>query len=326
MRAAFAMRAGLAERLFSEGSLAALASIVEIDPSVAGTTIDDLADVEVLITGWGTPAIGGAELDRMPNLRAIVHAAGTVKGLLSTDVWERGITVTSAAMTNAIPVAEYTLAMIILAGKDVFALSRLQAASGDAIDLALDHPAIGNHGRVVGVVGASRIGRHLLGLLSAFDFEVLVYDPYLSDEKAAGLGARRVDLDELLVASDIVTLHAPAVESTRHMINERTLGLMKRGAHLINTARGSLIDEAALVDALRAGRISAVLDVTEQEPLSMESPLRTLANVTLTPHLAGAFGNELERLGELVIEQVAAITEGREPQGVVTLAMLDTMA
>jgi len=170
---------------------------------------------------------------------------------------------------------------------------------------------LGNYRKVVGIVGASHVGRRVLELLRPFDFEVLVADPYLSTADAAALGARLVELDALIAASDLVSLHAPALPETHELIDRRRLALMRDGAVLINTARGCLVDGAALEAELVSGRIDAVIDTTEPEVLPADSPLYELPNVCLTPHIAGAMGTETLRLATLAIDEIERYTQGQ---------------
>ena len=170
---------------------------------------------------------------------------------------------------------------------------------------------IGNYRRTVGIVGASRIGRRVIELLRHFDYRILLYDPLVGPEGAAALGAEKADLDPLMARSDIVSLHAPSLPETRHMIDARRLSLMKEGATLINTARGALVDEAALIDRLKTGAIHAVIDVTDPEVPEASSPLYDLPNVFLTPHIAGAIGLERTRLGEMAVDEIARFVAGR---------------
>ncbi|MGO2746484.1 hydroxyacid dehydrogenase [Microbacterium sp.] len=331
MNTLFALDPALVHKLFRPASLARLESLVDIDPDEVITDFREvpaaaLSDVEFLITGWGSPTIGPAELDRMPALRAILHAAGTVKGHVDADAWHRGIIVTTAASANARPVAEYTLAMILLAGKRAFELSREFAVSRHPLPIATGYPAIGNAGRTVGIVGASRIGRRVLDLLRPFDFDLLLTDPTISAAEARDLGATLVGLDELLERSSIVSLHAPMTPATEHMLDAAALARIPDGACLINTARGRLIDHDALRAELRTGRISAILDVTDPEPLDEDDVLYTLPNVTLTPHIAGAAGNELALLGDMVTEQLAQILAGTSPVDAISFEQLATMA
>ncbi|MFG2438719.1 hydroxyacid dehydrogenase [Streptomyces sp. NPDC048508] len=315
--AMFAMTAENVPRVFPPDLLVRLCGLVEIDPAlVAGDFTDPrvrerLATTEVLITGWGAPVLDAGALEAAPRLRAVLHAAGSVKGFTTQAVWDRGIAVSSAAAANALPVAEYTLAMILLAGKNVFAY-RDRLRDERAFPYGEILPGVGNFGRRVGVVGASRVGRRLIELLRPFDLEVSLTDPYVTEAGAAALGVPLLPLDALLAGSDVVTVHAPQTPETRHLVGRRELALMPDGSVLVNTARGSLVDHDALVGELRSGRIGAVLDVTDPEPLPADSPLLDLPNAFVTPHLAGSQGNEVARLGATVLGELERLLAGRE--------------
>ncbi|WP_374214989.1 hydroxyacid dehydrogenase [Streptomyces longispororuber] len=287
-----------------------------------------LAEAEVLLTGWGCPPLDTAVLDRAPRLRAVIHAAGTVKTFLSRAAYERGITVSSAAAANAVPVAEFTLAAIILGAKRAFPLAHLfRTRRTHRTDADLDRQHwLGTRGLTVGVVGASRTGRRVIQLLRSIDAEVLLYDPYVGDAEAELLGVVRTDLDTLVATSDVVTLHAPDTAETRHQLDARRLGLMRPGALLVNTARGPLVDTAALTEHLVSGRLDAVLDVTDPEPLPAGHPLWDLPNVFITPHMAGAQGNEVGRLGALAVDELARYARGVPLNHPVLLADLERIA
>lgn len=314
-RAVFAMNPVHLPLLFPEPLLARLRRTAEIDPALvvedlaAPAAKDALAGADVLITGWGCPQLDADALAAAPKLRAVLHAAGSVRALIGGALWERGVSVSSAVTGNAVPVAEYTLAMILLAGKDTFG-QRERYRRTHTFPTPLETAPIGNLGRRVGVIGASRVGRRLLELLRPFDFEVLLYDPYVSPADAADLGAELLSLDELLRRSDIVSLHAPDIPETRNMLDRDRLALIRDGGTLINTSRGALVEHGALTEELVAGRLQAVLDVTEPEPLPAGSPLYSLPNVILTPHIAGSLGNELERLGEVVVDETERLARG----------------
>ena len=271
-----------------------------------------LAEAEILITGWGAPYVGPEIPAAAPRLRLIVHAAGTVKGIIDEAIFEAGITVSHSADANAVPVAEFTLAAILFAGKRAFRFRDLYVADRNRDrTYPLQREAIGNYGRTLGIVGASRIGRRVIELLKPFDYRLLLFDPMVDAAEAAGLGAEKVELDELMRRADIISLHAPSLPSTHHMIDARRLSLMKDGATLINTARGILIDEAALLSELKTGRIDAVIDVTDPEIPEAGSVFYDLPNVFLTPHIAGAIGLERARLGEMAADEIERFTTGR---------------
>ncbi len=269
-----------------------------------------LAKAEILLTGWGCPRIDAEVLSRAPALRAVVHAAGTVKGHVGEECWERGIAVTSAAAANALPVAEFTLAAILFANKRVFRLQQRYREERAFRVWAEEEPGLGNYRKTVGIVGASMIGRRMIELLRPFDLTVLVYDPFLADEEGASLSVEKVDLDDLLRRADVVSLHAPALPETRHMIDARRLALIRDGVTLINTARGSLVDMAALEAELLSGRIEAIIDTTDPEVLPADSPLYTLPNVFLTPHIAGSLGAETWRMTDLALDEIERYVRG----------------
>jgi phosphoglycerate dehydrogenase-like enzyme len=325
------MRRDLPDKLFSRADRARLESLCDLAPvpltdfsGAEATRV--LGDTDVLITGWESPVIDESVLDRAPSLRTILHAAGSVKAHVGRVCWERGLTVTTAADANALPVAEYTLASILLAGKGVPAIRHRYATERRAMDLAAEYPDIGNAGRSVGIIGASRIGRRVMGLLRPHDVTVFVYDPYLDPAVATALGAHAVALDDLLVRSSVVSIHAPATAQTHRMLDRRRIGLLANGSTLINTARSALVDFQALTDELVSGRINAFLDVTEPEVLPAESPLYELPNVVLTPHLAGALGNELTRLGGSAVDELQRLAQGRPLRCVVSPTDLDHIA
>ena len=148
------------------------------------------------------------------------------------------------------------------------------------------------------------VGRAVLRLLRSYNFTVLLSDPMIDVEEAASLGAVKVSLPELMERSDVVSLHAPNLPSLRGMINAEMLALMPDGATFINTARGALVDEAALLAELQRGRLYAVLDVTDPEPPVPGSPFYTLPNVIYTPHIAGCLGKECEGMADFAIAEL----------------------
>jgi phosphoglycerate dehydrogenase-like enzyme len=269
-----------------------------------------LARAEVLLSGWGCPALDAGALARAPRLAFVAHAAGTVKSHVTLDCFDRGVRVSSAAAANALPVAEYALAAILLAGKRAFRLQRRYAELRAARLWPREIPIPGNYRRSVGIVGASRIGRRLVELLRPFDFAVLVSDPFLGVDEAVALGVEKLELDALLARADVVSLHAPLLPRTRGMLDARRLALLRDGAVLINTARGALVDGGALERELASGRIDAVIDTTDPEVLPSRSPLYELPNVFLTPHIAGALGRETWRLVELALDELERFARG----------------
>jgi phosphoglycerate dehydrogenase-like enzyme len=315
MKAAFAMSPEMVPFVFGDDEIRRLRGIVELDPERVLTSAEqleggELADVELLITGWGAPFLGASQLNRLPALRGVVHWGGGI-GFLDESAITRGITVSSARAANGIPVAEFTVAMITLAAKDAFWASRRYCVEQRFVDREAELPHTGQYGLTVGLVGASTIGRLVIEQLGHRDVELLVYDPHLTSSDAAHLGVEPVrDLEELARRSRVLSLHAPVVPQTVEMISRRVLAALPDGSTLINTARGVLVDQDALVDELAAGRLRAILDVTEPEVLPAGHALYTLPNVFLTPHLAGSTGSELRRLGHAALAEVERFVSG----------------
>lgn len=326
-----AMMEGLAGHAFTPEHLERLRAVGDLldDAPVEDLTTDRarrlLQRAEVLVGHWGCPTLTSEVLDDAPGLRLFAYAAGTVKWQVTDAVWDRGIVVTSAAAANAVPVAEYTVAMVLLAGKGVLLQRELQR--DPAARVPLDHTRVGNVGKRVGLVGASHVGRLVIERLAPYDLDLAVYDPYLTPEQADALGVELVaDLDELCAGVDILSLHAPDIEATKGMIGARQLALLPDGATFLNTARPALVDTRALEAELRSGRIAAILDVTDPEPLPVDHELLRLPNVFVTPHVAGAAGTELTRLADLAVEEVERHVAGLPPRYPVTAADLDRIA
>ena len=272
---------------------------------------DQCQHLELMITSWGCPRITAELAEQFPRLKLIAHMGGSVKGFVDEDVWRRGIKVTNAVEANAQPVAEFTIAAILMANKRTLALNRLYTQHrANKAPWTDEVPNAGNYKKAVGIIGASHVGRKVLELLKPYDYRVLLYDPFVSPLQARDMKANKVGLSELLSQSDVVSLHAPLLDDTKDMLGERELALLKDGATLINTARGSLIDEDALTNELTTGRLYAWLDTTEPEVLPPDSPLFELPNVFLTPHIAGSIGSEVQRLADQVISEIERFARG----------------
>lgn len=249
-----------------------------------------------------------AFLGAAPNLQAVFYAAGSVRYFVTDALWDRGIRVTSAARANAIPVAEYTLAAILFSLKSAWMLARRMKAQ----QRAPARPRVaGAFGSVVGIVGLGLIGRLVRERLRPFDLRVLASDPLTSGEQAATLGVELASLEELFRSADVVSLHAPLLPETIGMVRGRHLESMKAGATFINTARGALVAEDEMIDALsQRPDLQAILDVTDPEPPAAGSRLYTLPNVVLTPHIAGALDGECRRLGRMMVEELDRYLKG----------------
>jgi len=237
-------------------------------------------------------------------LRIIGRAGVGVDNIDVTAATERGIAVLNAPSGNTISAAELTLALLLAVARRVPAADRSMKA-GEWERKGFSGTEL--NGKTLGLVGAGRIGGEVAKRARAFGMGVIAYDPFLTEDRARELELERVSLDGLLERSDFVTLHVPLTESTRGLIAAPQLARMKAGAIVVNASRGGVVDEEALVDALRAGRLrGAGLDVFSQEPLPADHALRTLDNAVLTPHL-GASTAEAQEL--VALEIAAAIRD-----------------
>ncbi|MHB9131093.1 MAG: hydroxyacid dehydrogenase [Armatimonadota bacterium] len=290
------------------------------DAAVAEVT-DRLREVDYLVATWGMPVLDDTFLTNMPSLKGICYAAGSVKSFVTPALWERGIVVSSAAPMNAIPVAEYTVAVIILSNKRFWQMMRQPNSQA-----VLSQGVPGNYRRTVGLIGASMVGREVIRLLHSYDLRILLADPFVDAEEAARLGVTLVELRELMAQSDVVSLHAPNLPELRHTINADLLALMRDGATFVNTARGALVDEDALMAELLSGRIQAVLDVTDPEPPLPGSPFYSLPNVIYTPHIAGSMQQECHRMADFALDELARLLQGLPLQNAIHPAALAHLA
>lgn len=280
-----------------------------------------LRDCEVGVGSWRTAHPGDPNLlPGCPKLRLWEHAAGTVKHMFGAQTRERGLTIASCKTAIADTVAEMTLAEVILGLRQVFpnAEANRRGPTGKPPGLKT------LFGATVGIVGASEVGRRVLRLLPPFSCNALLYDPYVTPEQAAAMGAELVsDLAELCARSDVVSLHTPDIPATRHIMGAREFQAMPDDAIFINTARGNCVDEAALIAELEKGRLFAFLDVSAPEPSPPDSPFRRLPNVVYTSHIAGG---PSFNVGRQAVDDVLAYVSGGSPRCIVTEDTLDRTA
>lgn len=327
----FGMLEGMVEHLFNADQRARLAAVGEIVDPLPFASFDDdraanaLAQAEILVGHWGCPTLTPEVMALAPELALFAYGAGTVKWQVTEAVWDRGVVVTSAAAANAVPVADYAVGAILLANKGVFLVREMVRTPG--VKLPLNLSKVGNCGARVGIVGASFVGRLVIERLRGSDLVISVFDPFLTTAEAVAMGVTKVDdLDELCASVDLLSIHAPDIPATRSMIGAAQLALLHDGVTVLNTARPALIDQDALLAELTAGRLAAVLDVTEPDPLPAGHPLLGLANAFITPHVAGAMGNELVRLSELAVQEVERFVAGEPPRYPVYAQDLDRIA
>jgi D-3-phosphoglycerate dehydrogenase / 2-oxoglutarate reductase len=267
----------------------------------------------VVATLAGVETYDEAVLAAAPALKVIARVGVGHDAIDLAAATRHGVAVAMAYGTNHDAVADHAVALMLAAAHRIVEYDRRARAGAWGTMV---------HGRLyettAGIVGFGRTGRAVAKRCLGFNMDVLVADPVADADTVARLGYRLVELDELLREADFVSIHAPLTPETRHMIDARRLGLMKPTAFLINTARGGLVDEAALVEALVERRIAgAGLDVFEVEPLP-DTPLRTLEQVVLTPHVAGMSAASLRAMADRCVESILAVLGGSDPgQGLV---------
>ncbi|MHC4251028.1 MAG: hydroxyacid dehydrogenase [Planctomycetota bacterium] len=316
----------LRRELFSDGDWARLGELgdvvaTESEKSIsADEAVTILRDCEVAVGSWGTPRPDAEVMPACPGLRMWEHVAGSVRRFFGDHLEGRDLTIGSCAPAIAECVAEMCVGELITGLKRVFENSAANRAG------RVRRPANSKTlaSSTVGVVAASWVGRLLMRMLGPFGPRVLLYDPFVTPERARELGAELVtDLAELCCRSDAVTLHTPALPATEKIIGAAEFAAMKDDCVFVNTSRGACVDESALVEELAKGRLFAFLDVTDPEPAADDSPLRTLPNVVITSHMAG--GRDV-RLGRQAVDDIAAFLSGGEPVMRVTEDMLDRIA
>jgi phosphoglycerate dehydrogenase-like enzyme len=263
----------------------------------------------VLLAGWGLPRLDSEILERAPRLRLVLYGGGSTRPFVTPELWSRGIRVVTARAANSLPVADYTLAVILFSLKHGWRLMGATRVPWEPYPPASLMP--GGYSSTVGLLSLGSVGRLVRERLRPFDLNVLACDPALGPGEARGLDVRPVGLVDLFAESDVVSVHTPLLDSTIGLVTGDLIASMPHGATFINTARGAIVRERELIQALEARPdLQAVLDVTEHEPLATDSKLRQLPNVVLTPHIAGAMGRERQRLGRLLIGELKRYLAG----------------
>lgn len=281
-------------------------------------------NTQYVFSTWGMPIFSEEEIKNyLPSLKAVFYGAGTVQKF-ARPFLNCGVKVFSAWAANAVPVAEYTVAQIILANKGFFKTMRYTDKSQSR---AVFNHYPGNFNAKVGIIGAGMIGKLVIHMLKSHKLDVLVFDPFLPEEQALALGVRKTTLDEIFETCQVVSNHVANNPQTRGMLGGALFEKMLPYATFLNTGRGAQVVESDLINVLNARPdLTAILDVTSPEPPLEDSPLYTLPNCILTPHIAGSSGNEVRRMGEYMKTEYENFLQNKPCQYEVTLEMLQTMA
>jgi D-3-phosphoglycerate dehydrogenase / 2-oxoglutarate reductase len=298
----------------ADSGLAALSenehfSLIYEHDSTTAAFREKLSSAHGLIVRSAT-TVDSAMLDSSPNLQVVGRAGVGVDNIDIPAATQRGVAVVNAPAGNTIAAAELTMALILASMRHV-------AAADASIRQGLwDRAAFKGselRGRRLGLIGAGRIGAEVALRCQAFGMDVLIFDPYLSADRALEIGSRLTDLDEVIETGDVISCHVPLTEETRGLINSETIGRMKPGTFVINASRGGVVNESDLAEALHSGHLGgAGLDVYEDEPLAESSPLLTAPRLTLTPHLGASTYEAQEHVAVEVAANVASVLMDRD--------------
>lgn len=281
-------------------------------------------NTEYVFSTWGMPKFTEEEIRAyLPSLKAVFYGAGTVQAF-ARPFLNCGVKVFSAWAANAVPVAEYTVAQIVLANKGFF---RTMDYSDRAAARKVHGQFPGNFDVKIGIIGAGMIGKLVIQKLQDYALSVLVFDPFLPDETAKVLGVQKTDLMTLFSRCQVVSNHLANNAQTKGMLKGEHFAAMLPNATFLNTGRGAQVVEQELIEVLRERPdLTAILDVTYPEPPEEGSPLYSLPNCILTPHIAGSSGREVRRMGEFMKAEYESFLSGQPCKYEVTLKMLETMA
>lgn len=302
--------------IYSPDQRALVDKLVDVigPPQTAKSAIEQpalLKEVEIILAGWGAPTLDALFLDLCPNLRAFFYGAGSVRGFTTDAFWERGIRLTSSYAANAVPVAEYALSTIFLSLKRFWFFDRYVRQNRAYPPRFPRQHLHGGFGSKVGVVSLGMIGQLVCERLQPFDLVVLAYDPYVAQSEADRLDVELVDLESLFAQCDVVSIHTPWLDETVGLVNGALIRSMKLNTTLINTSRGAIVRESELIEVLQERTdLWAILDVTWPEPPEQGSPLYTMPNVILTPHIAGSQAEECWRMGQYAVEELQRFLTG----------------
>lgn len=282
-------------------------------------TEDELCELiqgkDACITGWGSPKVSERVLSHADSLKFIGHCAGTVRWLVDESFFSRGIVLTNANLALAPSVAEYCLMTMLMARWRLLdSLHRVQTnlwqTNNDVVP--------GLNGCKIGLIGFGVITEELLILLGKFDVDILVHSSHCPQEMQRKYGFRLASLEETLCC-DIVSVHVTLSEKTRGMITRERLAMIPDGAIFMNTSRAAVVDEQALYEELKSGRLYGIVDVFSQEPLPKDHPLRNVPNAIITPHSAGTSVYFRRKMAELTFGDMHKALRGETPRGLITL-------
>ncbi len=288
--------------VYTSAQIAEIAGITDLLPGICDVEMINsgkLAEVEVIFSTWGIPVFDAQMLDNMPALKAVFYAAGMTDGF-AMPLLDRGIKIFSAWSANAIPVAEYCLAQILLSLKGYFRSER-NFHSPENYNKKLAGPGI--YGETVALIGSGAVSTHLQKLLKPFALNVIVVSSFAHE--------RTISLEEAFATAKVVSNHLPNRPEDAGILNGKLFASMRHGATFINSGRGTQVNEVEMIEVLNKRQdLTAILDVTAPEPPVAGSPLYTMPNVFLTPHIAGSVNDETRRMADYMIAEYRRFAAG----------------
>ncbi|MHB1155451.1 MAG: hydroxyacid dehydrogenase [Phycisphaerales bacterium] len=329
------LQSGSARQTYLPGAvLDDLLAVAEVSSNAHGDrelTVEErhelIRSADVIITGWGGSRLEEADYQVADRLKMVALIGSSIKGLCPEAAWERGVTITHTARAIGQSVAEFTVGAMLCWAHQYLTFDHALKSGEDWSSAKTRHVQQDLADLTVGLVGCGAVGAEVARILKTLAARVVIYDPFASPAYLAEHQLESTDdLPALIRCSDILSLHAGYTDATHHLIGAQELATMRPGSLLVNTSRGGLVDEHALVDALQAGRIWAALDVFEDEPLPPDHPLRRSPRVMLSPHIAG-FSNRsvYRRCAVTLVEDVLRFLQGRQPLNTVTPVMFARM-
>jgi len=311
---------------FSENAFKLLEEIAEVEktkneqPLKKDELIEKIKECHALILG--IEKITAEIMDQAKNLIIIARYGVGYDNIDIEAATKRGIIVTYTPHANSTSVAEHTFALILSLLKKIVE-ANLSIKSGEWIGTKF--VGVELEGKTIGIIGTGAIGKKVARIAKGFNMNILLYDIIKDENLERNLNAKYVDLKELLLNSDIVSIHVPLTPETRHMISEEEFKIMKKNAIIVNTARGEIIDEKALIKALKEKWIAgAALDVFEKEPPDEDNPLLKMDNVICTPHSAAFTIDALKRMDKMIVEDVISALRGEKPKNIVNKEVLNS--
>lgn len=312
----------LKNMIFQNGALERLEQISEVDwipENEEYTSLElakDIGAYDACITGWGSPKFTCEVIENAARLKFVGHTAGTVVPIVDPLIFDKNIKVVNANSALARTTAEASVTLM-MAGAWNLCGYNLQLKEGEWSKNS-SQTVMGLYGQTVGLIGYGDISREVIRLIKPFNVKILLNSRYCSKEEADSLGIELCSLEELLKKSQIISLHNTLTPSTQGMLGKKELDLIRDGALLVNTARGPIIDEQALIATLQTGRLFAAIDVYHNEPLDKESDLLKLPNVLCVPHIGGFGSYWKTRLGLTIVNDLERFIKGEPLEGEIT--------